>query len=98
MNVAELSFPHKTLSLSWLHTYVFLDVISNGKRKEMKERNEESLKQSCFELPAWSCHVLTAHLDVGHVCAGGNTISRDSDPSPGWWDVLQRQSQAAELP
>lgn len=94
-NLAELSFLHKALSLGWLQTYIFLNVTNNRKRKERKERNEESFKQSCFELPAWRCSVPTPHLNVGHVCRWQYELP--SVPSPGWWNVLRCQSRAAEL-
>lgn len=64
INLAELLFFQKALSLGWLQTYIFVNVTDNRKIKERKERNEESFKQSCFELPPWRCSVPTLHLDM----------------------------------
>lgn len=64
INLAELLFFQKALSLGWLQTYIFVNVTDNRERKERRERNEESFKQSCFELPPWRCSVPTLHLDM----------------------------------
>lgn len=45
------------------------------KAKEREERNEESFKQSCFELPAWRHSIPTPHSGIGRVCADGSTSS-----------------------